>query len=62
MQWWNLRGDSENCAGGSVITGRVSLDGQVMGDDPGLPVWMFGVEIATPPHKTNRILRNLKEI
>jgi hypothetical protein len=33
-----------------------------MGDDLGLPVGMFGVEIATPPHKTNRTLRNLKEI
>ena len=43
--------DSKNCAGGNLFTGRISLDRQVKGDDPGLPVWMFGVEIAARPIK-----------
>jgi hypothetical protein len=34
LEWSN---DPESYAGGSVVTGRVSLAGQVEGDDPDYP-------------------------
>jgi hypothetical protein len=49
--------DPESYAGGSVATGRVSLAGQVRGDDPdykgypGPPGWELGVTLTTSHRK-----------
>jgi hypothetical protein len=46
--------DLESYAGGRIVTGRVSQDGQVKGDDPdrkgypGPPGWGLGVGLTTP--------------
>jgi len=59
--------DADCYANGSIATGRVSLPVHVKGDDPdyseypGFPGWVLGMRLMTPPHKTNQMLRNLKE-
>ena len=52
-----LSNDPENCAGGSVATGRAFHARQVKGNDPdkkgypGPPGWGFGVGLTTQPSK-----------
>jgi hypothetical protein len=46
--------DPESYGGVRVATGRVSLDGQVKGDDPGPPGWGLGMRLTTSQRKNYR--------
>lgn len=59
LEWLD---DPESYAVGSTSTGRVSLAGQVKGDDTdsngysGSPGWGLGIGLTTPSCKANQML------